>query len=157
MSTTPTGCCPPFRPETWDAREITWQGKIFVKDRVRSFLHFPLNFGAVMQRNIAKIEAAGAMPDEFMVLSDENSLWGSDIYIAVSREVPGAQMSTLSGTFCAKVFEGPYKNIRTWITEMQRYVAERKRSIRRLLFYYTTCPRCAKHYGKNYVVLLAEV
>jgi len=25
------------------------------------------------------------------------------------------------------------------------------------LFYYTTCPKCAEAYGKNYVVLLAEV
>jgi len=24
-------------------------------------------------------------------------------------------------------------------------------------FYYTTCPKCAKHYGKNYVVAFAEV
>jgi len=24
-------------------------------------------------------------------------------------------------------------------------------------FYYTTCPKCAKKYGKNYVVLLAQV
>ena len=24
-------------------------------------------------------------------------------------------------------------------------------------FFYTTCPRCAKHYGKNYVVGVAKV
>ena len=157
MSTMPTGCCPPFQPEKWDGREVTWQGKLFVKDRVRSFLHIPLNFGAVMQRSVQRIEAAGAAADEMLVLADENSLWGADVYIAVGREVPGAQMSTLSGTFCAKVFEGPYKNIRHWIAEMKRFVADRGQTMRRLLFYYTTCPRCAKHYGKNYVVLLAEV
>jgi hypothetical protein len=26
-----------------------------------------------------------------------------------------------------------------------------------LYCYYTTCPKCAKKYGKNYVVLLAKV
>ncbi len=24
-------------------------------------------------------------------------------------------------------------------------------------FFYTTCPNCAKHYGKNYVVILAQI
>ena len=28
---------------------------------------------------------------------------------------------------------------------------------KQLLFYYTTCPKCAKAYGKNYVVLFAQV
>ena len=26
-----------------------------------------------------------------------------------------------------------------------------------LYFFYTTCPKCAKYYGKNYVVLVAQV
>jgi len=26
-----------------------------------------------------------------------------------------------------------------------------------MYFFYTTCPKCAKKYGKNYVVILAEV
>ena len=40
-------CCPPFKPEPWDEKTITWENKRFVKDRVRSFLHIPLNFGGV--------------------------------------------------------------------------------------------------------------
>jgi hypothetical protein len=66
-------------------------------------------------------------------------------------------MATLSGTFESKVFEGPYKNIRSWINQMQEYVASRGKVSKKLYFYYTTCPRCAKVYGKNYVVLLAQV
>lgn len=27
----------------------------------------------------------------------------------------------------------------------------------RLYVFYTTCPKCAREYGKNYVVILAEV
>ena len=57
----------------------------------RSFLHIPLNFGAVMKRNMAAIEAAGAATDEMIVLSDENSLWGADVYIAVAKDVPGPE------------------------------------------------------------------
>jgi hypothetical protein len=150
-------CCPKFDPAPWDEQEITWQDKRFVKDRVRSFLHIPLNFGTVMRRNIALIEAAGAKGDEAITLADENSLWGADVYIAVSGEVPNAATTTLSGTFLSKVFEGPYKNVRMWVDEMKHFVAARGKQIQKLYFYYTTCPKCAKEYGKNYVVLLARI
>ncbi|HUT12798.1 MAG TPA: hydrolase [Thermoguttaceae bacterium] len=150
-------CCPPFQPEPWDEREVTWLDRPFVKDRVRSFLHIPLNFASVMKRNMAKIEAAGAKPEEMIVIADENSLWGADVYIDVSADVPDARMATISGTFLTKVFEGPYKNIRKWIAEMGQYVKSQGKDRKKLYFYYTTCPRCAKKYGKNYVVLLAEV
>jgi hypothetical protein len=150
-------CCPPFQPEAWDGKEVSWQGKLFVKDRVRSVLHIPLNFGTVVRRNLARIEAAGAAADPMLVLSDENSLWGADMYIAVAKDVPGCRMATISGTFLTKVFEGPYKNVRLWIEEMGRYVKSQGKAVKSLYFYYTTCPKCAKQYGKNYVVLLAQV
>jgi len=150
-------CCPQFDPEPWDEKEITWQDKKFVKDRVRSFLHVPLNFGAVMKRNMTRIEAAGAESDEVIVLSDENSLWGADVYIAVTADVPNATMASLSGTFLSKVFEGPYQNVRKWMQATKDFVAARGKEIRKLYCFYTTCPKCAKKYGKNYVVILAQV
>jgi len=150
-------CCPRFHPELWDEQEITWMNKKFVKDRVRSFLHVPLNFGSVMIRNMGLIEAADAKPEEVIVLADENSLWGADVYIDVAKDVPNARMATISGTFLTKVFEGPYKNIKTWIGEMTDYVKSQGQEVKKFYFYYTTCPKCAKKYGKNYVVLLAQV
>jgi len=57
-------CCPKFNPEPWNEKEITWENRRFVKDRVRSFLHIPLNFGAVMKRNMKLIEAGDAKPAE---------------------------------------------------------------------------------------------
>ena len=150
-------CCPRFDPEPWDDKMIPWKNKPFVKDRVISFLHVPLNFGAVMRRNVRAIEAAGAAPKEMIVLSDENSLWGADVFIDVTKEIPGANMAAISGTFISKVFEGPFRNVRTWIDDMHRFVAAKGKSVRKLYFYYTTCPKCAKKYGKNYVVILAQV
>ncbi len=47
-----TGCCPRFNPGPWDGKEVTWQDKLFLKDRVRSFFHIPLNFGKVMVKNV---------------------------------------------------------------------------------------------------------
>jgi len=150
-------CCPPFNPEPWNEKEVVWDNKRFVKDRVRSFLHIPLNFAGVMKRNVSLIEAAQAVQEDMIVLADENSLWGADVYISVPRDVPNARMAEISGTFLTKVFEGPFQDIRLWIREMENYVRSQGRELKKLYLYYTTCPKCAKVYGKNYVVLLAQV
>ncbi len=150
-------CCLKFDPGPWDEKEITWENKLFLKDRVRSFFHIPLNFGAVMKRAVTLIEAADAKSEDMIVLSDENSLWGADVYVNVTKDVEGAQMATLSGTFVSKVFEGPFKNMGTWIKDMHAYMAAKDQETKKLWFYYTTCPKCAKKYGKNYVVILAQV
>ena len=152
-----TGCCPRFNPEPWQEKEITWQDNLFIKDHVRSFLHIPLGFGKMMVKNVGMIEAADALLPEPIMLSDENSLWGSDVYIGVSKEVPQAENVRISGTFLTKVFEGPYKNMGKWVKEMKAYVKAKGREMKKLYFFYTTCPKCAKYYGKNYTVILAEV
>jgi hypothetical protein len=150
-------CCPRFNPEPWDEKTLTWENRRFVKDRVTSFLHIPLNFGAVMKRNVGAIEAAQATPETMVVLADENSLWGADVYIEITKNIPGANMATISGTFLSKVFEGPYRSMGKWIAEMKRFVQGKGKGLQKLYFFYTTCPKCAKKYGKNYVVILAQV
>jgi hypothetical protein len=150
-------CCPKFNPEPWDGKALTWENRRFVKDRVTSFLHIPLNFGSVMKRNVSAIEAANAKPETMVVLSDENSLWGADVYIEVTKDIPGANMATISGTFLSKVFDGPYRNMGMWVEEMKAYVQGQGKAFQKLYFFYTTCPKCAKKYGKNYVVILAQI
>lgn len=152
-----TGCCDPFDPEPWQDKEITWNNKLFVKDQVRSFFHIPLNFGPTVVKNMKLIEAAEAKAPYQLMLTDEKSLWGSEVYIDVAKEVPGAQMATLTGTFLTKVFEGQFKGTSKWVKEMQDYVKNKGKTLQKLYFSYTTCPKCAKAYGKNYVVLFAEV
>jgi len=152
-----TGCCPRFDPGPWDEKEVTFDNKLFVKDHVRSFFHIPLNFGKVMVRNMEKIQKAGALPPEPLMLSDEKSLWGADIYIAVAKEVPDADMEGISGTFLTKVFEGPYKDAGKWAKAMTEYVKTKARQMKKMYFFYTTCPKCAEYYGKNYTVIFAEV
>lgn len=153
----PTGCCDPFNPEPWQDKEITWKDKIFVKDHVTSFLHIPLNMGQKVIKNMKLIEKAKAEAPQQLMLTDEKSLWGADIYIDVSKNVPGAKMATISETFLTKVFEGPYQNVGRWAKEMQEHVSNKGKKLEKLFFSYTTCPKCAKAYDKNYVVLFAQV
>jgi len=141
----------------WDEKEITWTEKLFVKDKVRSVLHIPLNFGQIMVRNMEKIQKAGASAKEIIVLSDEKSMWGSNVYIAVEKDFPGSDSVRISGTFLTKVFEGPYKDTGKWMREMNAFVTLKGKTAKKTYLFYTTCPKCAKVYGKNYVVILAEV
>ena len=152
-----TGCCEPFDPEPWQDKEIIWKDKIFVNDHVTSFLHIPLNFGKKVIKNMELIEKANAKASYQLMLTDEKSSWRSEIFIDVSREVPGAKMVSLSGTFLTKVFEGPYQKAGLWAKEMTEYVKSKGKELRKLYFSYTTCPKCAKAYGKNYVVLFAQI
>lgn len=152
-----TGCCPRFNPAMWDEKEITWTEKLFVKDKVRSVLHIPLNFGQIMVRNMEKIQKAGASAKEIIVLSDEKSMWGSNVYIAVEKDFPGSDSVRISGTFLTKVFEGPYKDTGKWMKDMNSFVTSNGKTAKKTYLFYTTCPKCAKVYGKNYVVILAEV
>jgi len=152
-----TGCCEPFNPKPWEDKTITWKDKLFVKDQVTSFLHIPLNMGGKITKNMALIEKANAKSPYQLMLTDEKSLWGSDIYIDVAKKVPGAQMMTLSGTYLTRVFEGPFQNVGKWVQEMQKYMEKKNKKIKKLYFSYTTCPKCAKVYGKNYVVLFVQI
>ena len=153
----PTGCCEPFNPEPWQNKEIVWKNKLFVKDHITSFLHIPLNMGNKIVKNMELIEKAKAKVSYQLMLTDEKSMWGADIYIDVSKKVSGAQMATLTGTFLTKVFEGTYQNVGKWAEEMKVYVKNKNKEIKKLYFSYTTCPKCAKAYGKNYVVLFAQI
>jgi hypothetical protein len=157
MNVKSTGCCEPFDPKPWEDKTIVWKDKVFVKDKITSFLHIPLNTGKKVVKNMGLIDKANAKSDYQLMLWDEKSLWSTDIYIDVARNVPGAQMAKISGTFLTKVFEGPYQNAGKWAKEMQEYVKSKGKELRKLYFSYTTCPKCAKAYGKNYVILFAKV
>lgn len=151
-------CCPPFIPELWQEKEITWNDKKFVKGNVKSFWHMPLNMGSVITNQSNKIKSAGAeLNEDTIMLSDESSAWSSDQYISVNKEVPGCTNVAISGTFLTKVYEGPYRMVPKWHKEIEQYVASKGKEILKLYTYYTTCPKCAKIYGKNYVVLFAQV
>ena len=66
-------------------------------------------------------------------------------------------MEHLSGIFLSKVFEGPYRDVGRWIREMEGYVRDRGEALEHLYFFYAYCPKCAKVFGKNEVVLFAKV
>jgi hypothetical protein len=158
MSDNETGCCPMFNQEGWDEQELHFRDKLFVKAKTWSLFHIPMNIGSVFPKTLKAIEdAQAANMDEFIALSCDPSPWRGEHYFAVESEVPGQEMARLSGDFLTRVFEGPYKMAPQWVKAMEAFVENKGRNMGKMYFFYTTCPKCAKHYGKNYVVGVAEV
>ena len=158
METCETGCCPRFDPAPWDGEEFEFPDRLFLRTTTISFFHIPLNIGSVFPRTMAKIQQAGAAAsDEFLILSTDPSPWRGEHFFSVTKEVPDAEMTTIPGRFLAKVFEGPYRQAGQWVREMTSYVQSQGKQMQKLYFFYTTCPKCAKHYGKNYVVAFAKI
>ena len=150
-------CCPEFDPHPWDDKIHEWKNKSFVKDKVFTLFYMPVNFGKVMKRLDEKIKKAGAEVPDWLCLSDHTSKWNMDLYCAVDREIPGAENATLSGKFYSKVYEGPYKDTSKWCKDFESTVKSKGHKINKWFMWYTTCPKCARKYGKNYVAILSEI
>lgn len=150
-------CCPKFSPAPWDGKMIEWQNKKFIKDHVFTLFYMPINFGAAMTRLIGKVEKAGARVPDWLCLSEHTSKWNMDLFLAVDKAVPDAENMTLSGKFWTKVYEGPFKDTGKWMKDFEDFAKEKKVTIKKTYMWYTTCPKCAKKYGKNYVVIVAQI
>ena len=158
MTDNPTGCCPRFQPEGWDDQQLHFEDKLFLRAKTRGVLHIPLNMGSVFEKTFKAIEQTGANSDEdFLVMSRDLTPWSAEHLFAVTKDVPGNDMVRLSGDFVTKVFEGPYKEMPRWHEQAAQSVRQQGKQPTNVYFFYTTCPKCAKSYGKNYVVSLTEV
>ena len=150
-------CCPEFNPAAWDNQVIEWDQKRFIKGRVCTFMFMPLNFGGAMRKMNALAGKAGADIPDWLCLSDHTSKWNMDIYLAVDEAIPGEDNATLTGEFYSKVYEGSFKDTGKWCEDFKSIVKSKNKSIEKLYMWYTTCPKCAKKYGKNYVVILGKM
>ncbi|MCW9013888.1 MAG: hypothetical protein OQL06_08900 [Gammaproteobacteria bacterium] len=158
ISDNPTGCCPRFNPAGWDEQDLHFKDKLFVKVTTRSIFHIPVNMGSVFPDTFKAIENANANSDNnFFVFSRDLSPWQAEHYFAVSKEISGQEMVKLTGDYLTRIFEGPYKNAPKWQKEMASYVKAQGKEMTKTYFFYTTCPKCAKYYAKNYVVVVAEI
>lgn len=154
-----TGCCAIPNIEAWDGQKIPFEDKLFVRMYTRSFMYVPLNMGSVMTKLQRMVDAEGAAmpPEQAMILSHDVSPWKAEQLYAVSKPIDGADMVRLSGTYLTKVFEGPFNNAKTWYTDLMKAAEQETKQVGSPYFFYTICPKCAEHYGKNYVIGLVGI
>lgn len=154
-----TGCCAVPNIDSWNEKIVEFDRKRFIREYTKSVFFVPTNMDKVMRslsETAAKAEAL-MPPAEAMILSRDLSPFKAEQLYAVSKEIPGADNVELSGSFATKVFEGQYKNAKSWHDELSKYVQSLGKKSSEIYLFYTTCPKCAQHYGKNYTIGLAHL
>lgn len=150
-------CCPKFDPAPWDGKEFEWENKKFIYDKVFSIFYMPINFGSVITKLNKKVIEANAQVPDFLCLADHTSKWNMNLYLAVDKEIPNANNVEISGKFVSKVYEGDFKDTGVWHKDFEDFIKAKEYTTTKTYFWYTTCPKCAKKYGKNYVVIIAKI
>lgn len=150
-------CCPQLDPTLWDDKQFEWNNKQFIKDKICTLFFMPLNFGKVMKRMDKKVREANANVPEWLCLADHTSKWNMDMYLAVDKTINNAENTTITGKFYSKVYEGHFKDTGIWHKDFENILKTKGYNSKKIYMWYTTCPKCAKKYGKNYVVFIAEI
>jgi hypothetical protein len=154
-------CCPEIDLGPWDGTTHVWTDKPFIKETIPVFFHIPWPpmIGKMIRRMWDKVQKAGATPkvNEHLLLNTDPSPWRSEWYMSVTKELSDAENVTISGTFFTRVFDGPYNAVPKWIKQMDAELARDGKKAEKYYFHYTSCPKCAKQRGHNYVIGLAQI
>jgi len=155
-------CCPEFKPEKWDKKTLNWDNKKFIKDSIPTFFHmpFPPMIGKRITRMWKAVEEVGAGAlnrEDTLILFRDPSAFRSEIYISVKKEVQSENNTVISGNFVSRVFDGGYNAIPKFIKVMNQYLAETGKKAKDYYVHYAYCPKCAKKFGHNYMILFAQI
>ena len=94
--------------------------------------------------------------DTLLLFHDPHA-FKTELLLSVTREVPGADNIELSGTFMAKVYDGPFKAVPRFMKEMKSYVKSQEKEVKDYYVHYAYCPKCALKSGHNYMVFFAKI
>lgn len=151
-------CCPRFEPALWDQTCRTWNHQLFIKAKVKTFFHVPLNYGIVMRELQKQIVAQQGEVIDHLFLTYSKNLWTMEIMACVHQPIAHYDSIILDGTYTFKVYEGPLSDVEAWKKAFTSYIEKLYHFKPSTIYiWYTTCPDCAKKYGKNYVVLLTKI
>ncbi len=116
------------------------------------------NMGQVFARVQQHIDDENAAdPAKEIVLSRNISALHGEHFFAVTKDVQTEEMVKMSGDFITRVFEGPYSRTKDLEHDMQIAAKALGKTATAVYFFYTTCPKCAKAYGENYIVGFAQI
>ena len=162
MKTEDNECCPEFDVSKWDKNTFKWNNKLFIKESIPTLFHipFPPIIGKKMKKMFDLADKANANFSDLtdaLVLFNDPSAFKSEIFYSVTNKVDGANNTDLSGEFIAGVFDGPYNTVPLHIKEMDKRLAAQNMIAKDYYIHYAYCPKCAKKFGHNYMILFAMV
>jgi hypothetical protein len=153
-------CCPLFHPEQWENITHHWNEKLFLKDSVPEILHIPLpgTYRKAISRMWKTAEQAGAAPDpkDFLLLAHDPSAFKAELYMSITKEIAGAETVKFTGEFLSKVYEGSYGDVPKCLRKTDKFLAANSLISKKYYIYFPYCPKCAKKYGHNYIVVVAN-
>ncbi|SNR53964.1 hydrolase [Lutibacter flavus] len=155
-------CCPKFSTEKWDKKTFNWNQKPFIKSSIPTFFHIPIPrmIGKKVTRMMKLAEESKKIDENIedtLLLFTDPSPFKSDLLLSVTGNVTNAKNTSLTGVFMSKVFDGPYNSIPKFIKQLNTYLSEQGKKAKNHYVHYAYCPKCAKKYGNNYMVLFAEI
>ena len=154
-------CCSKFEPSRWDGKTFNWKDKTFIKEFIPTFFHipFPPMIGWKITKMLKLVEKADVCPakKDWLVLFYDPRAFKSELYMSTNGRVEGGVNVKISGSFMAKVFDGPYNAIPKFIKKMDKYLDGKGKKALKYYVHYAYCPGCAKKFGKNYMILFAKV
>ena len=155
-------CCPEFKPDDWDKKTLSWNGKRFIRDSVPELFHLP--FPPMIKKKIERmwkaIEQAGAASpnkEDTLVLFHDPTPFKGEIYISVEKDVPTEKNVELSGNFVCGVFDGGYNAVPKFVRVMDAYLGETGKKAKDYYVHYAYCPKCARKFRHNYMILFAQI
>jgi hypothetical protein len=154
-------CCPKFKPELWDNITHWWNNKLFLKDAVPELFHIPLpgTYKHAITRMWNQADHCGAAPnkEDFLLLAHDPSSFKGELYMSITRDIPGANVVKLTGAFFSRVFHGGYGDVPRFLKEMTHSLAANKMRSAKDYVFFPYCPECSKKYGESYVVIISEI
>lgn len=150
-------CCPEFNPNDWQDKILDWDNKLFIKENVFTLFYIPINFGGTMKKLDKLATKSNAKVLDNICLSDHTSKWKMEVLLAVDKKIENAQNIELSGKYYCRIYEGNFKETGNWCKDYEAIKAAKGYKANKLFMWYTTCPKCAKKYGKNYVGIISKI
>jgi hypothetical protein len=162
MNNSTQNCCPELNVEKWDKKTIQWEQKRFIKVTMPTLFHMPLP--SMLGKKMMKLHELAVKENatiedvsEALILFRDPSAFKSEIYYAVTKEVPGADNCEISGNFESVVYDGSYNKVPVFMKEMDSYLKQTGKTAKDYYIHYAYCPKCAKNYGHNYMILFARI
>ena len=156
------GCCPVFDITRWEEKNFHWEKKRFIRTSIPTFFHIPLPsmIAKGVKKMMEQVEGWDALDEDLrdtLLLFHDPHAFKTELLLSVTREVPGADNIELSGTFMAKVYDGPFKAVPRFMKEMKSYVKSQEKEVKDYYVHYAYCPKCALKSGHNYMVFFAKI
>lgn len=162
MTYTTDECCPRFSPEKWDKKHHDWKHKPFIMESIPTLFHIP--FPPMIGKKAEKLtglkedaKKTEEQKEDALFLFRDPTAFRSELYLSTTGTVPHANNVAISGKFVSQVFDGNYNAIPKFMKQMDAWLATEGLKSKDYYVHYAYCPKCAKKFGANYMILFARI